>query len=414
MRRITMFFIISAMAVFLYPWKSFSAEVSADLTAILNTCGTKISPEDPKFWEQSRTELMSQYKGRWTKELEKEEKSVFRIYGLKGISLFEIPIVALVMTFEKDKLVEFKFDYWNKGDAPYNEQEAASDNLKKLMKKIQDAKVKLEKTRNLKSSSVAKIMETRYSFVVNSTRITFIPQKKEYYSVVFQSLGYWEESQKEASQKKKTGGRIMRTAIKDRVIRLTTEAEIETLKKRCRQDFIEKHKNIIGEDASEAAITEWADKNLAKTFAGYAIGDVFIEVPMVDQGPKGYCAPATMTRIIQYYGHEVDLNQVAQMMGTEAGGGTYLSDIEKSVKQITRRLRMSFKDLKKYKYRDVKRYIDKGSPLFWVVPEHIRLIVGYNDKNSEILYSDSWGLDGYGRISGSEAEKSTEALFVIK
>jgi|GEM_PF-312754 len=54
---------------------------------------------------------------------------------------------------------------------------------------------------------------------------------------------------------------------------------------------------------------------------------------------------------------------------------------------------------------DVHKQIDKGIPLFWGVvlgtyPEpnlmqtkggHMRLIVGYNDKKKEILFSDSWG-----------------------
>lgn len=55
--------------------------------------------------------------------------------------------------------------------------------------------------------------------------------------------------------------------------------------------------------------------------------------------------------------------------------------------------------------RHIKTNIDKGVPLLWsvmlgIVPEngknlphggHMRLIIGYNDKTQEILYSDSWG-----------------------
>jgi hypothetical protein len=67
---------------------------------------------------------------------------------------------------------------------------------------------------------------------------------------------------------------------------------------------------------------------------------------------------------------------------------------------------MRIKDSRYKKFlAGVKTQIDKGIPLFWGVtlgkfPEpgipqnaggHIRLIVGYNAKTSEILYSDSWG-----------------------
>jgi hypothetical protein len=53
----------------------------------------------------------------------------------------------------------------------------------------------------------------------------------------------------------------------------------------------------------------------------------------------------------------------------------------------------------------VQSHVDDGVPLLWsvmlgIVPEqkapqgfggHMRLIIGYNSKSSEILYSDSWG-----------------------
>ena len=55
--------------------------------------------------------------------------------------------------------------------------------------------------------------------------------------------------------------------------------------------------------------------------------------------------------------------------------------------------------------RDIQRNIDEGVPLLWSVhlgiiresnsPQptggHMRIILGYNQATSEILYSDSWG-----------------------
>lgn len=63
--------------------------------------------------------------------------------------------------------------------------------------------------------------------------------------------------------------------------------------------------------------------------------------------------------------------------------------------------------------RKIKLHVDKGVPLLWsvmlgVIPEpsvkasqptgHMRLIVGYNEKTKEIVYSDSWGI-------GNEAKR---------
>lgn len=210
-------------------------------------------------------------------------------------------------------------------------------------------------------------------------------------------------------------------------------------------------------------------------------GDVFIDnVPMVDQGQKGYCAVATAERVLRYYGVEIDEHEVAQAAGTSPEGGTSTRAMKDSIEGIGKRYRLGTvicfgdfdksnqeriiglvdevkaynkaakklkklpitedvyirrdgdttfynpaavdaamdaevqKDMKvngmqKAKYtrflKDVREQVAKGIPLFWgvrlgVYPEpgllqvggwHMRLIVGYNDRKKEILYSDSWG-----------------------
>ena len=70
---------------------------------------------------------------------------------------------------------------------------------------------------------------------------------------------------------------------------------------------------------------------------------------------------------------------------------------------------MKVNGLQKSKYtkflKDIHEQVAKGIPLFWsvklgVYPEpgllqasgsHLRLVIGYNDKKKEILYTDSWG-----------------------
>ena len=52
-------------------------------------------------------------------------------------------------------------------------------------------------------------------------------------------------------------------------------------------------------------------------------GDVVItDLPMVDQGAKGYCVPATFERVLRYYGLQADMNLLAMSGQTSAGGGT--------------------------------------------------------------------------------------------
>jgi len=216
-------------------------------------------------------------------------------------------------------------------------------------------------------------------------------------------------------------------------------------------------------------------------------GDTWItNVPMVDQGRKGYCACASAARIYQYYGRETDQHEMAQIAGSTAQG-TSMSAMVSALKKVTAKLdsrvlvlyeypkgmakegmrgaewkssmREISSDFNKYQtlakqknrgminyhgkkggkakssdqlnifelqklmdaeiYREVmvkkanfsrfqsqlKKYINEGIPVGWCLqlgmfPEpglpqagggHMRLIIGYNDKTKEIIYSDSWG-----------------------
>lgn len=199
-------------------------------------------------------------------------------------------------------------------------------------------------------------------------------------------------------------------------------------------------------------------------------GDVFIDnVPMVDQGQKGYCAAAVSERVLRYYGNQIDEHEIAQQAETQAQGGTNvekmketvtaigeknglgfqsvvslsagLGDLEDeiarynkaakaekkpelSLAQFTRgnmiyvsemreamepkviyRMRQKDARLKKFS-AGIRQQVNAGIPVFWgvtlgIFPErgvnpqsvggHMRLIIGYNDKKKEILYTDTWG-----------------------
>jgi len=67
-----------------------------------------------------------------------------------------------------------------------------------------------------------------------------------------------------------------------------------------------------------------------------ATGDVFIEnIPMIDQGKKGYCAVASAARVYQYYGLETDQHILAQIAGTGPSTGTSLGEMVFALKKVT-------------------------------------------------------------------------------
>lgn len=187
-------------------------------------------------------------------------------------------------------------------------------------------------------------------------------------------------------------------------------------------------------------------------------GDVWISIPMVDQGQKGYCVPATVARVFAYYGMDgVDQHALAQLCDSSGDDGTsyaamqealesisrkfhirmqmldgkdirstymeYIADYNKAAKKLKkqqatpmdwievcrdRQVLLAARGNKKYVkkwFSAIKKSLDVGVPILWSVelgifPEagipqagggHMRLIVGYNEEDGTIYYSDSWG-----------------------
>ena len=178
--------------------------------------------------------------------------------------------------------------------------------------------------------------------------------------------------------------------------------------------------------------TDPGKKDFSKNVKRNNFGDVWIpNVPMVDQGPKGYCVPATMTRIFLYYGIHMDMHHMAKMGNTGRGEkeGTFLHIIFKEINQLRRDARLKMKEISSISIKNIARCIDKGHPVFWIIykdpgkayafsnanrskaatPEiwnrklkkfsissfpksdHVLLIIGYNEKTEEIAVSNSWG-----------------------
>ena len=219
-----------------------------------------------------------------------------------------------------------------------------------------------------------------------------------------------------------------------------------------------------------------------------ATGDVWLgDVPMVDQGQKGYCVVASTERVMRYYGGDVDANELAQIANSDADGGTSLSAMTAAMKKVASRLKVKVRehekmdvkevlalikdynraakrakepeipdpgnmidvgaiygamsgpvlkeartrnkgDVEKFQ-REVQGHVDAGIPLMWsvhlgLVPEphvpqsgggHMRLIIGYNVKTQEILFSDSWGAGHeLKRMKADDAWTITTQLMTIE
>ncbi len=220
-----------------------------------------------------------------------------------------------------------------------------------------------------------------------------------------------------------------------------------------------------------------------------ASGDVWLQdVPMVDQGQKGYCVVASTERVMRYYGRDVDENELAQIANSDSDGGTSVEAIRTAMKKVAARLKVRVREVEKMDIkeildlikdynraakragakeipdqghmlnvpliyeqmkpdvlkeakthtktdlnrfqREVASHVDAGIPLLWsvnlgLVPEtpalhqatggHMRLIIGYNAKTQEILYSDSWGAGHeLKHMKADDAWTITSTLMVVE
>lgn len=71
-------------------------------------------------------------------------------------------------------------------------------------------------------------------------------------------------------------------------------------------------------------------KELAKRVKVNDAGDRYLEIPMVDQGNKGYCVAAVAERVLKYYGSKMDQHILAELTNMPENGGATLNDIEKA------------------------------------------------------------------------------------
>ena len=136
-------------------------------------------------------------------------------------------------------------------------------------------------------------------------------------------------------------------------------------------------------------------------------GGVYLEVPMIDQGNTSYCFPASFARILQYYGFQINMHQVAKIASSSVTEGTDGYGRMTALFEASKKLNVHYKrfEAKSDLMGFVKSCVDLGQPILWSVPNHARLIVGYDQLKKEIIYSDSYGAGHESkRMSLAEAE----------
>lgn len=180
---------------------------------------------------------------------------------------------------------------------------------------------------------------------------------------------------------------------------------------------------------------------------------VIQNIPMVDQGRKGYCVVASAQRLFEYYGIPCDQHQLAQIAGADASRGTSTLAMSEALGKIDHRFKTRFKPIAAMASTrrlheverdgrlgdvfgandfldEIKDYVDEGIPILWALelgryPEepaiamqegggHMRMIIGYNEIDGRIVFTDSWGAGHEKkRMQIDHAYAATHGLFVM-
>ena len=190
-------------------------------------------------------------------------------------------------------------------------------------------------------------------------------------------------------------------------------------------------------------------------------GDVVLkDIPMVNQGPKGYCVPATWERVMRYMGVPADMYVLAMAGNSGAGGGTSVAAIAAGARDAVMAGGRKIEQANmKVDPAMVAKFIDRGLPIMWamystkeyneiantrtkaradmrdaaawkktlaeerkgqkplrpdVKTAHMCMIIGYNKETGEVAVSDSWGPEFEERwILGAEANQVSQGGMMV-
>ena len=316
---------------------------------------------EPQFWTQSPNQFKNNnIKGNWAGEYWGETNLILEAGAPQAFNMWNMLPVSVKVRYKDGKIEWININLWNKGDcglADYQEVFRLYNRTKKQLKKAS-----IEKTsEKQRFSSRVKRKWDRYQIGPAILELSF--RRREYL-----------------------------------VVRL-----------------LPAEKGELAPDAARGKQQSIA-RNLEANVTRDPSGEVVISgIPMIDQGKKGYCAPATCARVLLYYGLDVDMHLLAEVMETRSRGGTPWREVKYSLRRLASGNPISYKNIHRFDMAKIRRYISSGIPVIWGIPGHLRLIVGYNDKEEMIIYSDSYGQESrYCRMTYDKAKAITKKLYVLQ
>ena len=247
---------------------------------------------DVKMWDQPVGEVLNkrQHLGfRWLSKAKNDARST-----QKGLKLWNLPVGETILRSRDGKLHSFEISIYNRGDMSqisYETFNALSEKWKTLLE-------------NKTQQEGEKINRTQKGSVVSADRWLW-ECPGAYIALTKSSTGRGSNKQPE-------------------FLKLTLVS-------------VKFGKEMF---ASRGGITKLMTRrsDLKESVKSNTNGDTFIKnIPMVDQGRKGYCAVASAERVFRYYGLQVDQHAMAQIAQSSAQTGTNPAKMVDALKRVAGR-----------------------------------------------------------------------------
>jgi hypothetical protein len=240
--------------------------------------------KDPKIFGTGSNTFIKKHANRKFKWNNKDKTALMSLPArVARLTLFNIPTYETMIRFNKGQVSSIDISVYNRGDATLISQSL-------FYKRLAHVKKQLNTLYNTKGVSIP------------FKRIA----RRKIYSMK------WNSPKQTAILEWSTSGR-RKSEFKAEFIRLKVSA--------------------AGGVTGKLRSTIKSAKELTRRINRKPDGSVYLDLPMIDQGSKAYCAASSVERVLRYYGSDASQHLIAQLVDTSAYGGSNLHKLRKAMKK---------------------------------------------------------------------------------
>ncbi len=243
-------------------------------TAVVNGADLSALLKDREIFKTDSRAFIAKYAGGKFKWNDRDKTEMVSRQPGSSLKLFGMPTCNTIIRLKDNKVSAIDISIYNRGDA-------------KLISQPDFYKILAEVKQQLN--------------VAYDVKGTGNPYKRLAGSKIFSMT--WKTPEQTAMLEWSTSGRL-RSEFKAEFIRLKITASGTTAAGPQLRSGIKSSEELI------------------KRLQRKPDGSIYLELPMVDQGQKAYCAASSVERVLRYYGSDVSQHLIAELFGTSSAAGS--------------------------------------------------------------------------------------------